>query len=301
VRTKTNPRDKAVALTFDIEDYFQVENLRGHFPLETWENVPMRLEKPTMDILDLLDKYGFKGTFFVLGWTALKVPGLVKEIDKRGHEIASHGYSHKLNNNGNLSNEELRKDLSESKEILEQITGKKVYGYRAPSFSVSDDVLGCIQGTGYSYDSSLFPFKGNKKYGSVSGKTICSLETHYSFREFGIPVLDILGLKLPFAGGAYFRLLPLWSIEWATKSSSKDILVFYFHPWEFDPLQPTIKGLSLSKKIRHYWGLGRNLKKLSDFLSFIQSSEMQVAPLKEIGMNFREQEVGNSKERLTVY
>lgn len=296
---KTHTLDKTIALTFDIEDYFQVENLRGHFPLETWENVPMRLEKPTMDILDLLDKFSFKGTFFVLGWTALKVPELVQEINNRGHEIASHGFSHKLNNTDALSNEELSKDLRESKAILEQITGKKIYGYRAPSFSISDEVLRCIQETGYIYDSSLFPFKGNKKYGSLSDKAFCSLDKE-SFREFGIPVLDIVGLKLPFAGGAYFRLLPLWLIKLATHWTKNNVIVFYFHPWEFDPLQPRMKGLSFSKQIRHYWGLEKNLDKFSHFVSIVQNSGFRVTPLRDIEIPFNEQETGDYEVRLTI-
>src|SRR6056297_1832009 len=123
---------KTICLTFDVEDYFQVENLRKVFPLETWDKQILRIEKPTHEILNLLDKYQIKGTFFILGWIAERLPDLVKEIHTRGHEIASHGYSHRLNSQDLFLENELYDDIKRSKDLLENIIEEPVIGYRAP-------------------------------------------------------------------------------------------------------------------------------------------------------------------------
>ena len=117
-------------------------------------------EKDTLKILDLLDSFRFrpKATFFVLGWIAEKLPGLVREIHKRGHEVASHGFNHHLC--GNLEKDELAQDLEKSRKILEDLTGADVYGFRAPSFAIDDNILSVIADAGYTYDSSFNPFPG---------------------------------------------------------------------------------------------------------------------------------------------
>lgn len=270
------------SLTFDIEDYFQVENLRNHFPIDRWEDITLRLEEPTRKILDLLDKYEVKATFFVLGWIAEKIPSLVMEISRRGHEIASHGFSHRLNNDASLTHNDLKSDIKASKKTLEEITGKEVIGYRAPSFSISDEVLDILQEVGYKYDSSLFRFKMNSRYGQLSKTALRGLNETSFIKEFEIPTAQFPGLSVPFAGGAYFRILPLWMVKLAVLTATKtasDAVVFYFHPWEFDPMQPKVKNLPINRSIRHYWGLKRNLKRLEEITLFLKRHDFTIRPL----------------------
>lgn len=270
-------------MTFDVEDYFQVETLRSHFPIDTWEDITLRLEMPTLKILNILDKYKIKGTFFVLGWIAEKVPSLVREISRRGHEVASHGFSHRLNNDTSLfTSRDLKSDISKSKKILEEITGKEVIGYRAPSFSISDEVLVILRETGYKYDSSLFRSKMNPRYGKLSTTALLGLNKTNSIKEFEIPTVQLPGLSLPFAGGAYFRILPLWMVQLATVAATNatgDVTVFYFHPWEFDPHQPKVKSLPINRSIRHYWGLERNLQRLERLAGFLKKHNFTIRPL----------------------
>ena len=121
-------------LSFDIEDWFQVENLKGVISCDEWDGCELRVAQNTKKILGLLEKYQTKATFFILGWVAEKCPSLVKQIDAEGHEVASHGYGHELIYK--LTPEAFYNDLQRSMEILESITGKRVFGYRAPSFSI---------------------------------------------------------------------------------------------------------------------------------------------------------------------
>ena len=146
-------------LTIDVEDWFQVENFKKYIPFASWSSYELRVEKNTHRILDLLDSASFKfqvssfkisATFFVLGWLAERLPHLVREIHSRGHEIASHGYYHNLCNE--QSHEELKTDLYNSKSFLEDIIGTQVYGYRAPSFAINNDILKIIEDCGYLYD-----------------------------------------------------------------------------------------------------------------------------------------------------
>jgi len=268
--------EKRVAITVDLEDWFQVENLREHFPPDKWSLDLVRFKYPLAKLLELLDKYKVKATFFVLGWIAERFPETVKELTIKGHEVASHGMSHMLNSK--LSNEELKEELRESKKVLERITGRPVLGYRAPSFTISDAVLKYLQDVGYKYDSSLFPFSRHKRYGRVSDE---SLEDaiNRGIKEFRVEMGSFMGKQIPFAGGAYFRMLPLWFIEKLILNSESDLIVMYFHPWEFDPDQPKVRGLSLSKRIRHYYGLRHNLEKVENLLGIVRSELIEFVTL----------------------
>jgi len=164
-----------ILLTIDVEDWFQVENFKEYIPFDSWSSCELRVEKNTHRLLDLLDSVNFKfqvssfkisATFFILGWIAEKLPNLVKEIHARGHEVASHGYYHNLCNDS--SSDDLRKDLIDSKRLLEDIIGDRVYGYRAPSFSINAEVLKIIEDCGYLYDSSYNSFSMHGRYGQIS-------------------------------------------------------------------------------------------------------------------------------------
>jgi len=259
------------AITCDVEDYFQVESLRSAVPHERWEAMPSRLERNTERVLDLFDRAGVRGTFFVLGWCGERFPGLVKRIAEAGHEIASHGYAHRMITE--QSPEEFRADVRRAKALLEDLGGQAVAGYRAPTFSITERTLWAVDilaEEGYGYDSSIFPIR-HDRYG------IPSAPRHIHFRhgrngatlvEFPPTTLRMLGCNLPVAGGGYLRLLPVWLVHRALRAVNREgwPAIVYFHPWELDPEQPrlAVKGLS---RFRHYVNLHRTAAKLRFLLS----------------------------------
>lgn len=272
--------DRSILLTFDIEDWFQVENLKKRIAFSSWPHRELRVEENTKRLLDTLDSswesggvgggVEHKATFFILGWVAKRVPRLVREISERGHEIASHGLSHNLCYPFSLK--ELRNDLYDSRKILEDITGLPVYGYRAPSFSIGPEVLEVIQECGYTYDSSYNSFAGNPRYGRLNlvrnGLGIAS-RVLPALYELPISNLEIGNYTIPVGGGGYFRIMPVGLFKRAVRSiiSKLGVYLFYLHPWELDPGQPRVKGLPLSFRFRHYANLHSTVSKLTDFIT----------------------------------
>ncbi len=267
-------------LSIDVEDYFHVSNFE-HI-VKNWDEFELRVGKNTYRILDILDLHKIKATFFILGWVAEKIPRLVKEISNRHHEIASHGYNHKLI--FNLTQKEFRDDISKTKKILEQISGQEVIGYRAPSYSITKKsfwALTILNECGYKYDSSIFPIH-HHRYGIPNFDRFykkIKLDNNSFIDEFPISTIRIFSKNIPVAGGAYARLLPLKFIDYALRTingKEKKPFVFYFHPWEIDKDQPRIP-CSLFTKMRHYGFLGRMEKKL-DYLF----KNYKFVPLKEL-------------------
>jgi len=283
-----------ILLTFDVEDWFQVENFKQYIPFSTWQNCELRVEKNVHRILDLLDSINLndptnssnpsnpsnpKATFFVLGWLAERLPHLVREIQTRGHEIASHSYGHELCREQSAKN--LKIDLVKSKKLLEDITGNPVYGYRAPSFSISGHVLELIRDTGYLYDSSFNSFGLNKRYGQIDlngngGKGILH-EISESFYEIPISNIGIWGKVLPWGGGGYFRLIPLSIFrQGVAKILRKEgSYLFYMHPWEVDPEQPKVEKAQLFYRFRHYTNLSRTSEKFRSFVEVFSDRSFQ--------------------------
>ncbi|MGV8104209.1 MAG: XrtA system polysaccharide deacetylase [Mesotoga sp.] len=262
---------KQVCLSFDIEDWFQVENLREVFPPETWDKAELRVERNTRQILDILDEKNIKATFFVLGWIAERVPGLVKEIVSRGHEVASHGYNHQLNYN--LDSDALRKDLENSKKLLEDITGIEVMGYRAPTFSISDEVMTMLKELGYKYDSSLNDFPLHDRYGKLSGEKSVGPFLHSSgIVEIPMPLVSIFNKRIPISGGGYFRLLPFGVFRNLVIRFLKEnnLYVFYMHPWEIDDEQPRVKDIKLTNTVRQYTALAKTERRLRTLVDEIK-------------------------------
>jgi len=227
----------------------------------------LRVENNTRKILDLLDKYNVKATFFVLGWIAERKPQLVREIHSRGHEIASHGYGHIINYE--LSRDEIFEDIKKSKELLEGITGDKIVGYRAPNFSVTKDVIDALTALKFEYDSSYHPFSGNERYGQLGVDEKGIFKLNKSLIEIPMSVWKNKFFELSVAGGGYFRLYPYSFFRTLTSSYLKknDYMIMYFHPWEFDPEQPRVKDVKFSYSFRHYVGLETTLSKLDKFIS----------------------------------
>ncbi|MDH4268391.1 MAG: DUF3473 domain-containing protein, partial [Deltaproteobacteria bacterium] len=236
-----------------------------------WASQDLRLEANTHLILDLFDQHRVKSTFFVLGWIADRCPGLVREIQKRGHEVASHGYGHQ--SCFNLSKSALWEDLRLSKTVIEGIIGQPVLGYRAPSFSITENVLEGLASLGYRYDSSLNQFTLNKRNRKMNGprKQLANddLMTINGVIELPVSNLQFGAVTIPWGGGGYFRLWPVALFEWGVKRilQEKGRYVFYFHPWEIDSNQPVVKDIRWLRRFRHYLNLSQTRNRLADFFT----------------------------------
>jgi polysaccharide deacetylase family protein (PEP-CTERM system associated) len=272
------------ALTFDIEEWFQVENLRDAIKKKDWWEIRSTVANNTHRIIEILEELEISATFFILGWVAEKAPELVRTINIHGHEIASHGSDHKLTYS--LSDHDLQFDIQRSKSLLEEIIGKDVTGYRAPNFSVDERLIKILQHLGFRYDSSYNPFKLNKRYGTLqlpeqSEKTIYKLSN--SFYEIPLSTVNLLGQHIPMAGGAYFRLFPSIIFNCLVKQKIKrdGFYNFYLHPWEFEPEQPRIKNIPLNYRIRHYTGLKKTGKKLEKLIVLLKSQGCEFVTLRD--------------------
>jgi len=273
------------ALTIDVEDYFMVSAFADVIRFEDWHIYESRIENNTYKVLDLLDEHKVKATFFVLGWVAEHYPGLVRDIHGRGHEVACHGYNHRLVYN--LSPAEFREDVKMARNLIEDVTGEPILGYRAASYSITRDSLWAFDvliEEGFAYDSSIFPVH-HDRYGIPDADRFCHEISRPSgtIKEFPMSTLRFRILnfesRIPIAGGGYLRLLPLKFIEWGIRrlnEKEKQPAVLYIHPWEFDPEQPRLKG-SLLSVFRHYVNLDTTALKIrSIFNSF------HFAPVREI-------------------
>lgn len=266
------------ALTFDVEDYFQVAALAEAVRREDWHSMEYRVEANTDRILDLLSGYGVKATFFVLGWVAEKSPELVRRIQRGGHEIASHGYSHQLVYN--QTPEEFREETRRSKETLEDITGEPVSGYRAASYSITQKsrwALDILAEEGITWDSSIFPVHHDRygMPGTPRWPHVLETDSGYKLAEFPLSTLKFPAYTLPIAGGGYFRLFPYWFSRWGLGSINRQRkpFVFYLHPWEVDPDQPRLDVKWLSR-FRHYNNLDVCEQRLSRLLENFRFTTM---------------------------
>lgn len=259
-------------MSVDVEDWFQVENLKPVIAGSTWESRERRVEANTMRILELLEARGARATFFVLGWVGERHPGLVRQIADAGHEIASHGYGHELVYT--LSETEFRRDVERSKKGLEDVTGARVVGYRAPCFSITDWAVGILQELGFEYDSSVFPTVAHDRYGRLSGVEMGRpiVELRPGFHEVCISCLPVGPMGLPWGGGGYFRLIPFgaWRAGVRRILGSGSPYVFYIHPWEIDPGQPRMEALGRMSRFRHYVNLDRCEERFRSLLSSFQ-------------------------------
>jgi polysaccharide deacetylase family protein (PEP-CTERM system associated) len=272
---------QTILLTIDVEDWFQVENFREFIRPSEWDTFPARVVENTVRILDLFDRFkaekSVKATFFTLGWVAEKWPELVREICRRGHEIASHGYGHMMCSTISLN--DLSADLIRSKNTIENISGVEIRGYRAPSFSISDAALQAVMMAGYKYDSSYNSFSHNKRYGNLTtnGKEQNGIAIRMAPNFYELPISNLTFRKhtIPWGGGGYFRLLPFFLF----KSGVKQILrrqgnyMFYFHPWEIDGDQPRVESAKKLSKFRHYLNIDRTYERIGKLISTFKDCE----------------------------
>jgi polysaccharide deacetylase family protein (PEP-CTERM system associated) len=259
------------AFSIDVEDYFQVSAFAHCIDRDSWGDYEQRVVANTHRLLELLDRRHTQATFFVLGWVAERFPELVKEIHACGHEIASHGYWHRLIYE--QSPDQFRQDLRRSRDLLQEITGQAVTAHRAASFSITARSLWALEilvEEGFRVDSSVFPIH-HDRYGIPGAKPWLHRITTPSgdLWEFPPSVAQFGKINVPVSGGGYFRLYPLaWTLYCLRRINRrpKQPFVFYVHPWEIDPGQPRIPTHSRLSRFRHYVNLAKNEAKLDRLL-----------------------------------
>ncbi len=268
------------ALSFDVEEYFQVANFRGAFQRRDWDGVPSRLDVGMDRILSLLDRRGAQATFFWLGWVAERHPALVRRCLDAGHEIASHGYEHLFL--ADLGRERFALDLARTERALMDAGAPRPVGFRASTFSLSRATwwaFDVLVERGYTYDSSVHPV-AHPAYGVPDFDPGVSRVEAAGGRivEFPVATWRALGRNWPVGGGGYFRLLPLWMTRAALASldASGKPAALYLHPWELDPEQPRV-GAPLSARFRHYLNLDRTLPRLEALLERFRFGTMAEA------------------------
>lgn len=269
----TEPHPVPHFFSVDVEEHFQVVALEPWAPRSTWDSHPSRVGRNVDLLLDLLARRSAYGTFFILGWVADKYPDLVRRIAAGGHEIASHGWWHRRVTT--LTPDEFRTEVRDSRALLQDCVGQPVVGYRAPSFSIipgGEWAFDVLLEEGYQYDSSLFPIR-RPDYGYPSAPPDPHYITRPSGRLLEIPLAttSMAGLRLPAAGGGYFRQLPyaLTARALDEHGARGAPAMFYIHPWEIDPQQPRLPAGFLTR-LRHYRGLGRTMPRLERLLSEYQ-------------------------------
>lgn len=256
--------------TVDVEEYFNFLGFERRVPRSAWDDLESRVEPSVQELLGWLAETGSRGTFFTLGWIAERHPDMVREIAGQGHEIASHGYSHRRV--AELTPEEFREEIRATKGILEDLVSQPVVGFRAPHFSL---VPGCewafdvLLEEGYEYDSSLFPIR-RPGYGYPRGGRDPYWLERPSGRLAEIPpaTVRVGSVNLPAAGGAWFRIFPYALVRRALRDCERRDVpgTFYIHPWEIDPGQPLLEA-PRADRLKHYAGLKRTAGRLKRLLS----------------------------------
>ncbi len=289
------------AMTVDVEDYFQVSVFDHSVRRSDWETFDRRVEENTARILDLFESTGVQATFFVLGWVAEHCPALVRRIAAAGHEIASHGYGHRLVYE--MTPDSFRDDVRRSKALLESATGRPVAGYRAPSFSVvatSLWALDVLLDEGFEYDASIFPVR-HDRYGMPG-----TPRHPYRVRRTGGCLIEAPGstvrvgpVNVPVAGGGYFRILPYSWTRWGIgriNRTEKRPAIFYIHPWEVDPDQPRLPASRLGR-FRHYRNLAHTEARLRRLLSDFRFGSLAEVLRDQIGDEVVDLEEGATSPR----
>jgi polysaccharide deacetylase family protein (PEP-CTERM system associated) len=264
----SQPRSVRNALTIDVEDYFQVSAFAPYIKRSEWNTRECRIERNVGRILDNLLERDTKATFFTLGWIAERYPALIRRIVAEGHELASHGYGHERASD--LSEGAFYEDIRVAKQILEDLCGVAVKGYRAPSFSIGQGNLWAFDSlvrAGYQYSSSVYPIQ-HDHYGMPDSPRF-AYQVRPGLLEIPVTTLRILNRNLPSSGGGYFRLFPYFISKWMLNRVNTDDQqsgIFYFHPWEIDNDQPRVPGVDSKTRFRHYVNISRMEGKINQLL-----------------------------------
>ena len=270
------------ALTIDVEDYFQVSAFAPYIKRSEWDTRECRIERNVGRILDMLLERETKATFFTLGWIAERYPSLIRRIVAEGHELASHGYGHERASD--LTESTFYEDIRVAKQILEDMCGVEVKGYRAPSFSIGVGNLWAFDSlvrAGYQYSSSVYPIQ-HDHYGMPDSPRF-AYQVRPGLLEIPITTLRVLDRNLPSSGGGYFRLLPYAMSRWMlnrVNSGDQQPGIFYFHPWEIDVDQPRIDGVDSKTRFRHYVNISRMEGKIKQLLGDFKWGRMDEVFLK---------------------
>jgi len=265
------------ALTVDVEEYFQVAAFERTIPRPSWPSRESRVEYSCGRVLDLFAAAGTKGTFFILGWVAERRPALVRRIAAEGHEVASHGYDHTRLHQ--FTPEQLRADVVRTKQILENLTGQPVRGYRAPSYSIDGRnlwALDVLAETGHAYSSSIYPIR-HDLYGMPAAPRFPFRVRPDAILEIPVTTVRVGGRNYPCGGGGYFRLLPygLWrGMLRRVNAREGEPGLFYFHPWEVEREQPRVAGAPLLSRFRHYLNLDAMQARLERLLRDFEGGRM---------------------------
>lgn len=265
-------------LSIDLEEYFCAHNLITTVPPETWNSQPLRVEANAKRLLDLFDEFHCEATFFVLGWVAEHLPDLIREIEKRGHEIATHGYSHALLTEQTPA--QFASDLEQALAVTQSVVNQPVRGFRAPSFTITPKTIWAwdiLQKHGITYDSSVFPIKGHPDYGFPES-SLSAYQVPPALTEVPISCTTFGSMRIPCSGGAYFRIFPYFITRLLFRRCIKQgrRVIFYLHPWEIDADQPRYR-LSPFSGWRHYHNLGKTEKRLRRLLSEFQFTSFRKA------------------------
>jgi polysaccharide deacetylase family protein (PEP-CTERM system associated) len=257
------------ALTVDVEDWFQVQAFAGLFDRSDWDGLERRVEANTDRMLALFAEAGVTGTFFTLGWVAERHPALVRRIVAAGHELASHGYWHRLVHD--QTPEEFAEDVGGARRLLEDVGGVPVLGYRAPTFSINRRnpwAFDVLEAAGYRYSSSIYPIR-HDLYGMPDAPRFPYRPGPGALVELPMTTVLLGGRNVPCAGGGYFRLLPYPVFRALLRRfNAADAApgMFYTHPWEIDAGQPRVTAARRVAKFRHYINLGRTQGRLAQLL-----------------------------------
>lgn len=272
-------------LSFDIEDWFHIlDNPETSSPT-SWEKIPSRLEEGVDRILFLLSDTNQPATFFCLGWVAEKYPSVIKKIVDSGNHIATHSHTHQLAYD--QSKKKFEEDLWRSIDTLQQVSGAKIDTYRAPGFSITKKNLWAFEvmhKLGIENDCSVFPASrahgGIPEY-SVAGPSLIEY-CNANLKSLPINTTKILGKNIVYSGGGYFRLLPLWFLR--RRFTNDEYIMTYFHPRDFDPNQPMVPGIGITRRFKSYVGLSRAYSKLEHLLKEHQFINVDMA-IKSVDWN----------------
>jgi polysaccharide deacetylase family protein (PEP-CTERM system associated) len=272
------------AFSVDVEDWYQVADFFAVLPFADWDRCESRVLRNTERVLELLEEAGgIKATFFVLTWNAERHPEVVRRIVAAGHEVASHGYAHRLIYE--QSRVEFRDDVTRAKRVLEDLTGTPVLGYRAPSFSITARSLWALDvllDAGYRYDSSVFPVK-DALYGLPDAQRFPWVVRERDGRqllEVPLTTTRLLGRNLPLGGGGYLRVFPYGYMRWGMQRVNQrdgQPAIVYLHPWELDPEQPRIATAGKRGFSTHYVNLHRTAERVRRLLR-----DFRFAPIRDV-------------------
>ncbi len=265
-------------LTFDIEEWFHILDNDLTKSEKDWLNFESRIEFEMNTIFEIIDKFNVDATFFVVGWVAEKYPNLIRKLSDLGFEVASHTHLHQLAYT--QSRKRFYNDVEKSIKTIEDCTGKKVTSFRAPGFSITENNLWAFQvlyELGIKIDCSVFPgkrFHGGLTKHNLSTPSIINYNG-MKLKEFPINIHTILNKNFVFSGGGYFRIMPYRIIKNWTKKSN--YVMSYFHPRDFDYLQPPIPGLSPLKNFKSTVGLKNCKSKLEMWLKDFDFIDLKTA------------------------